>query len=98
MSKRRESVNRQILEAAGWELFETKPGKRFWRNRATGEKRVEDAVLERLRQERTRKLRKAGWKAVSVEGDIYWRNPDTSHLYPEQAALYAEDLRREKKT
>lgn len=97
MSKKRASVNRQVLEGAGWELVETKSGKRFWRHRDTGEKRVEDAALELLRQRRSRWLRKAGWKAVSVEGHIYWRNPDTHRLYPERAALYVEDLRREKK-
>ena len=98
MSKRRDSEHRQVLEEARWELVETKAGKRLWRHRDTGEKRIEDAALELLRQQRSRHLREGGWEPVAVEGQTYWRKPDSGRLYPEQAALYVEDQRREKKT
>ena len=94
MSKRRDSEHRQTLEEAGWELAETKLGKRLWRHRDTGEKRIEDAALELLRQQRSRHLREGGWEPVEVEGHTYWRNPDSGRLYPEQAALYVEDQRK----
>ncbi len=91
MSKKRESVNRRALEAAGWELVETKSGKRFWRHTVTGERRVEDAALELLRREQVHKLKEAGWEPVEIDGHTYWRKPDSGHLYPRRAALYVSD-------
>ncbi len=91
MSKSRKTENREVLEAAGWELVETKAGKRFWEHSATGERRVEDAALERVHQQQSRKLRKAGWEPVEVEGHTYWRKPDSGRLYPRRAALYVSD-------
>lgn len=91
MSKRRDTENRRALEAAGWGITDTKAGKRFWQHSATGERRVEDAALELLRQEQVRKLRKAGWEPVEVEGHTYWRKPDSGRLYPRRAALYVSD-------
>lgn len=93
MSKSRDTESRRALEAAGWELVERKSGKRFWRHPNTEEERVEDAALELLHQEQSRKLRGGGWEPVVVEGHTYWRRPDSGHLYPRRAALYVENRR-----
>ncbi len=94
MSRSRNTENREALEAAGWVLMESKSGKRFWEHAATGERRVEDAALERVRQQQSRKLRKAGWEPVEVDGHTYWRKPDSGYLYPRRAALYVSDYAR----
>lgn len=93
MSKSRNTENQRVLEAAGWELVETKSGKRFWQHPDMEEERAEDAALEMLHQEQSHKLRSAGWEPVELEGRAYWRRPDSGYLYPRRAALYVEDVR-----
>lgn len=88
MTQRQSTDNERRLQAAGWEMDETKSGKRFWVHPATGERRVEDAALELLHREEVRKLKGAGWEPVDREGYAYWRRPESGRLYPRASALY----------
>ena len=38
--------------------------------------------------EERRELEEAGWEMVERQGEMLWRNPETSgHLYPQSAAI-----------
>ncbi len=34
-----------------------------------------------------RKLEAAGWKRVDRQGKLFWRNPQSGHVYPQGAAV-----------
>ena len=37
--------------------------------------------------EEQRKLEAAGWKRVDRQGKLFWRNPQSGHVYPQGAAV-----------
>ena len=94
MSKKRDTESRRALEAAGWEITDTRSGKRFWQHSVTGERRVEDAALELLHRQQSRRLQDAGWEPVEVEGRTYWSKPESGRLYPRRTAIDVEDKRK----
>ena len=77
---------RRRLEKAGFVLTEGPEGENLWREPGTGLLLPEGRVEELVRQREERELREAGWEPEEVEGVTYWRNPDSGHLYPLEAA------------
>ncbi len=47
----------------------------------------EDEAFKVVRQEERRKLEEAGWVREEVEGQAFWRRPDTGRLYPRGPAV-----------
>ena len=39
-----------------------------------------------MQQREEREISEAGWEPEEVEGVTYWRNPNSWHLYPREAA------------
>ena len=37
--------------------------------------------------EEQRKLEAAGWERVDRQGKLFWRNPQSGHVYPQGAAV-----------
>ncbi len=37
--------------------------------------------------EEQRKLEAAGWERMDRQGKLFWRNPQSGHLYPQGAAV-----------
>jgi hypothetical protein len=47
-----------------------------------------------VREEEMQLLSEAGWVPVEIEGDAYWRKPDSGRLYPQGPAV---DVQRAQK-
>jgi hypothetical protein len=43
-------------------------------------------ALEEAQRREARELEQAGWRREEVEGEPYWRRPDSGRLYPRGAA------------
>jgi hypothetical protein len=88
LSERRERAGeaRRRLEAAGWRREERAYGKVFWKEPASGRRLSEDHAMNLIGEMQTRRLEEAGWEPVEVEGETYWRRPDSGRLYPRGAA------------
>ena len=87
MTERRTSAEMaRRLERAGFQLEVAPTGKRWWREPGTGCMLSGDHAAELLRREEVRALEQAGWERVEVEGEAYWRKPDSGHLYPQNTA------------
>jgi hypothetical protein len=74
------------LEKAGFVLVDGPEGENLWREPGTGRLLPRGRVEELVRQREDRELREAGWEPEEVEGVTYWRNPNSWHLYPREAA------------
>jgi hypothetical protein len=74
------------LEKAGFVLADGPEGERLWREPGTGRLLPRGRVEELVRQREEREVREAGWEPEEVEGVTYWRNPNSWHLYPREAA------------
>jgi len=77
---------RRRLEKAGFVLTEGPEREHLWREPGTERLLPEGRADELVRQRAERELREAGWEPEEVEGVRYWRNPDSGHLYPLEAA------------
>ena len=89
MNERRTGEERwrgRRLERAGFVLAEGPEGENLWREPGTGRLLPEGRAAELVRQQEERELREAGWEPQEVEGVTYWRNLDSWHLYPLEAA------------
>jgi hypothetical protein len=78
--------SRRRLEEAGFVLTEGPERELLWREPGTGRLLPEGRADELVRQREERELREAGWAPEEVEGVTFWRNPDSGHLYPLEAA------------
>ena len=87
MTERRTSAEMiRRLEQAGFELEVASTGKRWWREPGTGRLLSGDRAAELLGREEERALEQAGWERVEIQGEGYWRKPDSGYLYPQKAA------------
>jgi hypothetical protein len=86
MTERRTSAEvARRLEEAGFRLEVAPTGKRWRREPGTGHLLSVDHAAKFLRRGEERALEQAGWKRVNIEGEAYWRKPDSGHLYPQKA-------------
>ena len=77
------------LTNAGYVFAPSRAGKHFWVQPGTGRRLPEDHAYKLVREEERRLLVEAGWERIEIEGDAYWRRPDSGRLYPRGPAVDA---------
>jgi hypothetical protein len=75
------------LRSSGYVFAPSRSGKHLWEQPGTGRTLPEDHAYKLVREEERRLLSEAGWVRVEVEGDAYWRRPDSGYLYPQGPAV-----------
>ncbi len=87
MSDRRiDADGERRLREAGF-LPEVSPtGKQRWQDPETGRMIPGANALKEAKRREARDLEEAGWTREEVEGETYWRRPDSGRLYPRGAA------------
>jgi hypothetical protein len=84
------------LRYAGYAFERSPTGKHFWVESGTGTRLPEDRAFALVQKEERRLLTEAGWERVRVEGEHYWRRPDTGRLYPRGPAVDVLRAQQEK--
>jgi hypothetical protein len=77
------------LTNAGYIFAPSRAGKHFWVQPGTSRRLPEDQAYKLVRKEERCLLVEAGWERVGIEGDAYWRRPDSGLLYPRGPAVDA---------
>ena len=75
------------LRSSGYVFAPSRSGKHLWEQPGTGRTLPEDHAFKLVREEERQLLSEAGWVRVEVEGDAYWRKPDSGYLYPQGPAV-----------
>ena len=83
MSDRRlDAESERRLREAGF-LPEASPtGKQRWQDPQTGRLLPGTSALQEVQRREEKDLEEAGWEREEVEGETYWRRPDSGRLYP----------------
>jgi hypothetical protein len=77
-----ESEVSRRLRYAGYVLQRSATGKHLWVQPGLGTRLPEDRAFALVQEEEMYLLTEAGWERVEVEGEHYWRRPDSGRLYP----------------
>ena len=91
-----ESEVARRLRYAGYVFQRSTTGKHLWVEPTTGARLSEERAFALVREEERRLLTEAGWERVEVEGEHYWRRPDTGRLYPGGPAIDVLRAQQEK--
>ena len=75
------------LRSSGYVFAPSRSGKHLWEQPETGRRLPEDHAFKLVREEERQLLSEAGWVRVEIEGDTYWRRPDSGYLYPQGPAV-----------
>ena len=75
------------LRLAGYSFEPSRAGKHLWRDPRGSGLLPEDQAFRQVREEERRLLEEMGWELVEMEGDTFWRRPDTGYLYPRGPAV-----------
>jgi hypothetical protein len=82
-----ESEVARRLRYAGYVFQRSTTGKHLWVEPKTGARLPEERAFALVQEEERYLLTEAGWERVEVEGEHYWRRPDTGRLYPGGPAI-----------
>ena len=87
MSDRRiDADGERRLREAGFVPEASSTGKQRWQDPKTGRMIPGANALEEVKRREAGDLEEAGWELEEVEGETYWRRPDSGRLYPRGAA------------
>jgi hypothetical protein len=87
MSERRIDAEGECrLREAGFVPEASPTGKQRWQDPETGRMIPGANALEEAKRWEARDLEQAGWEREEVDGETYWRRPDSGRLYPRGAA------------
>jgi hypothetical protein len=75
------------LRSSGYVFAPSRAGKRCWEQPGTGRRLPEAHAYKLVREEERQLLSEAGWVPVEIEGDAYWRKPDSRRIYPQGPAV-----------
>ena len=75
------------LRSSGYVFAPSHSGKHLWEQPGTGRRLPEDHAFKLVSEEERQLLSEAGWARVNIEGDEYWRKPDSGYLYPQGPAV-----------
>ena len=87
MSDRRiDAEGERRLREAGFVPEVSPTGKQRWQDPEMGRMIPGANALEEAKRREARDLEQAGWEREEVDGETYWRRPDSGRLYPRDAA------------
>ncbi len=87
MSDRRiDADGERRLREAGFVPEASPTGKQRWQDSETGRMIPGANALEEAKRREARDPEQAGWEREEVDGETYWRRPDSGRLYPRGAA------------
>lgn len=87
MSDRRiDAEGERRLRAAGFVPESSPTGKQRWQDPETGRMIPGANALQEAQRRAEKDLEEAGWEREAVDGETYWRRPDSGRLYPREPA------------
>jgi hypothetical protein len=84
--RRIDAEGERRLREAGFVPEVSQTGKQRWQDPETGRMIPGANALEEAKRREAKDLEEAGWEREVVDGETYWRRPDSGRLYPRGAA------------